>query len=704
MNLKGRSLFAGFMLFSGLLFGIEPTTPASNIVVSNADCVSAQISWTNGNGAWRLVLVREASAVNGIPVDAVKYTSSPSFGGGSQIGSGNFVCYSNLGNSFTLTNLKQNTTYHIAVFEHDGLDPDYLTTNPATASFTTKDLKLNFTYSYTDSCQNTNVINFKNNTTTTLSGVKYTWLFKDGTTDTGFNVSHTYMKGGNYYVQLIAIPSGGCTNTFTVAKPVLIVPRPVSTPVEKNNDTAQCFSGNHFFFDDRTTLAFVPNTGYVRTWYFSPTDSATFPTPDRKFSKPGIYRIFFKSETLYDNKRTGCTDTTSLVIRVIPDPSSGVTVNDSIQCLAGNQFRFDNTYPGLVSFNWDFGDGGSSNSKATNHTYTAVGVYPVIHQAASLEGCSSKDTTIIQVKPNTSGAFSGLPAEICEDEPPVELFPATKGGFFIGPYMTDSLFTPSNPGSYTIKYLVPDTFCPDSSTQDIIVKPLPRFSLGPDENICNGGSIDLNITAGGTIQWEDGSSNNPRTISNAGMYWAKVTENGCSWTDTVNLYVGTTPEVTLPNDTLLCRGTILRLTANWPGSTVQWSTGSRDTQIYVTNAGIYTVAVTNPCGTATDDIIVRYAGEYCDIFIPDAFTPNGDNKNEFFEILGRDINPRLFLIYDRWGAKVFDSRTNQSFKWDGTHNGQICGDGMYFYLFNYEVISGDIKRRNTIEGSVLLYR
>lgn len=704
MKLTGRILFAGMMLMSHLLNAAEPTVPASNVVVSNIDCVSALVSWTNGNGAWRLVIVKEASAVDGAPVDAVKYTSSPSFGGGSQIGTGNYVCYSNLSNSFTLTNLKQNTTYHIAVFEHDGLDPDYLTTSPATGTFTTKDLKLGFTYSFTDSCQNSNVIRFTNTSTTTLTGVKYTWLFKDGKTDTGFNATHTYTKGGNFAVQIIAIPSGGCTNTYTTSKPVLIVPRPVSNPIEKNNDTSQCFGGNHFFFDDKTTLAFVPNTGYIRTWYFSSTDSATFPTPDRVFSKPGIYRIFFKSETLYDNKKTGCTDTTTLVIRVIPDPSSGVTVNDSIQCLAGNVFNFDNTYPGLVSFNWDFGDGGSSNVKASSHSYSNIGVYPVIHQAASIEGCSSKDTTIILVKANTSGAFSGLPSDICEDEAPLEMIPAMPGGVFSGPYVTDSLFNPSTPGYYTVKYLVPDTFCPDSSTQSITVKPLPRFTLGPDENICNGGSIDLNISTTGTIQWEDGSSDNPRNISAAGSYWARVTDNGCIWTDTVNLYVGTTPQVQLPGDTLLCRGTILKLTANWPGSTVQWSNGSRDTVIYVSNQGTYTATVTNPCGTASDDITVRYAGDYCDIFIPDAFTPNGDNKNEYFEILGRDINPRLFLIYDRWGAKVFDSRTDNFFKWDGNHNAQPCGDGMYFYLFNYEVVSGDIKRRNTIQGSVLLYR
>jgi gliding motility-associated-like protein len=707
-----------FLLFLGFCHSLtlraaEPTVQASNITFSAIDCISASLYWTNGNGAWRIVIVKEASAVDGPPVDGVKYTSNPSFTNGSQIGTGNYVCYSNIGNGFSLTNLKQNTTYYVAVYEHDGISPDYLTSSPAVASFTTKDLKLGFNYTFTDSCQNSNVIKFKNTSTTTLSGVKYTWLFKDGSSDTGFNVNHTYTKGGNFYVQVLAIPSGGCANSYTLVKPVLIVPRPKSKPVEKNNDTAQCFTGNHFWFNDQTTLAFVPNTGYVRTWYFAPNDSATFPTPDKVYTKPGIYRIFFKSETLYDNKKTGCTDTTSLIIRIIPDPSSGVKINDSIQCLVGNKFDFDNVYPGLVSFNWDFGDGNSSSIKASSHIYATIGTFPVIHQAASIEGCSSKDTSLILVKPNSNAIFTGLPPDICEQSPAILVKGMVIGGLFTfkltantvySKLIPDSLFNPNTPGSYTVKYLIPDTFCPDSSTQSILVKTLPKFSLGADANICNGGSLILNVSAPGTVIWDDGSTGTTRNVSTAGKFWAVASDQGCLWSDTINLYIGTTPVVDLPDDTLLCRGALLKLTANWPNSNVSWSNGSKDTTIYVSAEGVYTVTVTNPCGSASDNMTVHYAGEYCDVFVPDAFTPNGDGKNEFFEIQGRGIQPKEFMIYDRWGAIVFDSRTQNIFKWDGNHNGKPCADAMYSYLFYYEVVNGDRKRRNTIKGAVLLYR
>ncbi len=101
-------------------FAAEPTKQSSNIVVSNAQCKSVRLDWTAGDGTWRIVLVREGSAVNATPVDGVKYTSNNWFKYGSQIGTGNYVVFSNITNSVIIDSLKQNTTYHVAIFEHDG--------------------------------------------------------------------------------------------------------------------------------------------------------------------------------------------------------------------------------------------------------------------------------------------------------------------------------------------------------------------------------------------------------------------------------------------------------------------------------------------------------------------------------------------------------------------------------------------------------
>ncbi|MBL7812821.1 MAG: gliding motility-associated C-terminal domain-containing protein [Bacteroidetes bacterium] len=704
MRVTGIFLFL-FLMAVGSLHAAEPTTQASNIVVSQISCTSARISWTSGNGAWRLVLVKEASAVDTMPKDGTKYTSFATFGSGSEVGTKNYVCFDNFTNTFTLSGLKNNTTYHIAIFEHDGFgSPDYLTASPATASFKTLDLKFDLSFSYTDSCQNTNNVVFTNKSSTSLTGLKWTWLFGDGNQDTGFNVNHVYTKGGVMSITLIANSPVGCPNSYTHPKPVLIVPRPVSNPVEKTNDTAQCFQGNHFFFQDNTTFANVPKCALQRTWDFGGGDQTTFPSPDKKYANPGKYRIFYQSEILYNNQKTGCTDTTSLYVRVIPDPSSGVSINNPVQCLSVNSFVFDNNYPGLVSYSWKLGDGNTSSNKSVTHSYATTGNYMVIHTAASAEGCSSTDTMFVMVKPNTNASFSGLPASLCEKAAQVTLTPVTPGGLFTGANFNGNNYIPGVPGNYVVKYLVKDSFCPDSTTVATVVQALPRFSLGKDTVLCNLGTKTVNITAPGSVLWENGNTSNFRILNAAGTYWATVDDGGCTWGDTINITEAISPLVNLPADTLVCKGAVVRLSAFWPNSQVSWSNGSSDTMIYVTGAGTYTVTVSNPCGVVSDQVTIRYQGENCDVFVPTAFTPNVDGRNEYFSITGRGITPTMLRIYDRWGIKVFDSDVSKGYDWNGEYNGKPCPDGMYSYVFSYQIIAGSLKRKNSIRGTVLLMR
>lgn len=124
-------------------YAAEPATQASSIALSSRTKSSLSISWTSGDGANRMVLVREAAAVNSDPVDATAYTANAAFGSGSQIGTGNYVVYGGSGSSVTITGLKTNTAYYIRVYEYNGSGGtlNYLTStatgNPN--NFTTQD-------------------------------------------------------------------------------------------------------------------------------------------------------------------------------------------------------------------------------------------------------------------------------------------------------------------------------------------------------------------------------------------------------------------------------------------------------------------------------------------------------------------------------------------------------------------------------------
>lgn len=703
-----------FLIFLFALLGMspvkaaEPTVPASNLQFGGLTCIAVNLTFTKGDGAWRTVLMKQGSAVDATPADGTKYTAFSAFGAGTQIGTGNYVVYDNIGNSVTITGLLPGTTYYFTIFEHDGIAPNYLTSKSASLSFTTHSLKLDFSFSRTDSCEKTNKVTFTNKSQASFGWITYTWLYRDGNKDTGVNTTYTYNAGGNYAVQLIASPSMGCNNSFTSPTSVFIVPRPKSNPTVRNWDTAQCLNGNHFYFEDKTTIPAIPRCGKRVMWYLGGADSTTFPNPDRYYTTPGKYRIFFRSETTYGLNgnvfSTGCTDTASILVRVIADPSSGLKINDSIQCLKNNNFTFQNSTSNLVYYRWYFGDGDSSTLQNATHSYKDTGVYRVIHSARSKEGCSSKDTVYVKVRANVSAAFSGLPSFVCENAPAISLTPGASGGIFTGGPVSGNAFTCSPPGNYTVKYTIPDSDCPDSTTAVITVHPLPRFNLGRDTNLCNGSSLILNVLAPGTVSWNTGQIVKSIIVNSGGVFRANVDDMGCLWADSLRIFLGDAPIVKLPADTLLCRGGMLKLTATWPQSRYQWSTGQTDSVIYVTKAGNYSVTVTNPCGVAADAVNVRYQEELCDLFIPTAFTPNNDDKNNDFQIFVRGGKPILMLIYDRWGGKVFDSRDKGIYQWNGKTADQDCMEGVYHYVFQYEMPVGSRVRRNSIKGSVVLMR
>ena len=111
-----------------------PGTQASALVFSNVEGGSVTLSWTNGDGASRLVLCKEGAAVNANPVNLTNYSGNAFFGSGSQVGTGNFAVYKGNGSSVAVTNLEPNTTYHFAVFEYNGISAPVYLSPGATAS------------------------------------------------------------------------------------------------------------------------------------------------------------------------------------------------------------------------------------------------------------------------------------------------------------------------------------------------------------------------------------------------------------------------------------------------------------------------------------------------------------------------------------------------------------------------------------------
>jgi endonuclease I len=98
----------------------RPTTGATSFAILNVTTTSVQTAFVKGDGARRIVLMKEGTGVDAVPVDGNSYPSSDVFGEGTELGTGNFVVANGDVNGFTTVGLKPNTQYAFAVWEYNG--------------------------------------------------------------------------------------------------------------------------------------------------------------------------------------------------------------------------------------------------------------------------------------------------------------------------------------------------------------------------------------------------------------------------------------------------------------------------------------------------------------------------------------------------------------------------------------------------------
>ncbi len=152
----------------------------------------------------------------------------------------------------------------------------------------------------------------------------------------------------------------------------------------------------------------------------------------------------------------------------------------------------------------------------------------------------------------------------------------------------------------------------------------------------------------------------------------------------------------------ICSKDTILMGTRLPQVQYAWSTGDTACCLAAHTAGIYTRTITNSCGTATDTTIIHT--EPCEIcvYLPNAFTPNGDGVNDILKpIVSCAVTDYRLRIYNRWGQMVFESY-NPAFNWDGYLSGIACEKGAYAYLLEYTPTNTGHTRQ--VKGNVTLIR
>lgn len=708
------------LLFSLVVIGAKaqtPTVAASAIVLSNVRCSEVDINWTSGNGTRRIVIATRNAPVSSLPVNGTFYLPSDSFGVGHSFDANTYVVYNGTGNGFKLRKLENNTTYYLSVFEHSGgATNNYLTTGYPETSVSTENLSVSFTTPTRYQCELNNSFPYTSNVVqSVVSPVTYDWDFGDGGNSNLANPTHSYAIYGKYLPKL-TVSTPGCEAEYigadTVA-PVPIVAFELDT-TDPFNTQQQCLyrpNGdlNEFSFINKsvfpTLSTSIDNT--LNEWkYGDGTSELYVQNTSVDYKNPGTYEVKFIARST-QNGIVFCIDSISMIVEVRPVPLDTTLLQfDTVDCFNDNYFEFthDLVDP-TISYNWKFGDNDSAQGRSVNHSYGAEGVYWFEVDAIDANGCSASYSDTVVVLPQPNNIINGLEPSYCENDPADQLVPTLPGGVWMGVSVDDKgLFTPSLLGPSDISYEVNVMGCVDTTYASTMVYSVPVFELGGDTNICSGGSVDIEVDQGNTsILWSTGETDSSISISTTGLFWVQRSQNGCTFRDSINITELSLPLLDLGIDSLLCGDGQRIVNVLAPDATFTWSDGyAGGGQRIITQTGNYSLTVTNKCGTVTDDVSLEFLPYVCDVFIPSAFSPNGDGLNDVFQPVG-NVDLLTMQVYNSWGELLYQN-TPEQFTWNGTYLNAPAPRGQYYYVIRYLLPENGTQVPRTKSGEINLIR
>ncbi|HYH16691.1 MAG TPA: gliding motility-associated C-terminal domain-containing protein, partial [Flavisolibacter sp.] len=321
-----------------------------------------------------------------------------------------------------------------------------------------------------------------------------------------------------------------------------------------------------------------------------------------------------------------------------------------------------------------------SSYTLNNEIFESTGTY--IRTIMNSTGCDS----IITLNLTINKKYTERNIAICEGE-----------SFFVGGsnqntsgIYKDTLSTLSNCDSIVTTHLT------------VHHKPLPN--LGADLDLCAGMEYILTPGSFSKYQWQDMTFSSQLKVNAPGLYWVKVTNDAnCSAADSVIVRtILPLPAGFLKEKDSICSYQKLEIVSLQSYNSYLWSNGSNKDKIIIDQPGQYWLKVIDANGCmATDSITVFQKECMYGVYIPTAFTPNKDGKNDYLRpsVFG-NVKRFSFIIYNRWGEEVFKTSDREK-GWDGTFKGRLQDSNVYVWICNYQ-LEGEAPKYE--KGTTMLIR
>lgn len=389
-------------------------------------------------------------------------------------------------------------------------------------------------------------------------------------------------------------------------------------------------------------------------WDFGDGSTDTLQQPGKIYTAGGNYTVQLQAGRSAD----GCIVNVTKTVNIPGMPDAAFDM-PAVVCMPTGEAKFVNrtslsgTPASALQYSWTFGDGGTATDMQPTHYYAVRGAYTVTLIAASSAGCrDTTDAVIAAFADRPVAGFEIAEPALCAGKECLFTDKSTLPGdvanatwqWTFGDGTTATGASPvklyKQAGAYTVSmYVTSSEGClSDTASNQVQVYPVPIVDAGPDLITEPGRSIQLK----GSV-----------SSATADVAW--------------------TPAAYLSGATLL-----------------QPMASPPETQrFYITATGEFGCS-------STDSMLLKVFKE---LKIPNAFTPNGDGRNDTWNIPGlEDYHNATVQIFNRWGQIVYRS-TGYSNPWNGTMNGNKLPTGAYYYI-----IQPKENGYGTLSGMVMIVR
>ncbi|MGZ5220926.1 MAG: T9SS type B sorting domain-containing protein [Chitinophagaceae bacterium] len=504
-------------------------------------------------------------------------------------------------------------------------------------------------------------------------------------------LTYTFPVNGKYTVQLIVNKGQPCSDTTTA--PVFVYPG----LVPDFTFTGICYTKPTFFSDRTTTL-----TGTVNSWKWNfgegvnPPDISVLKNTEYTYALEGT-----KTVTLVVTTTEGCRDTISKPVTITDKPPIELAFRDTLICLNDVlQLRAN----GDGDFSWT--PAATIINSNTASPFVSPVTTTVYYVDLETDGCISRDSVKVRVVDHVSLQVLN-DTIICRGDT-IQLrinsdglnYVWTPAAQLIDPLAQNPLAITSGTTSYQVTATIGGCTATGNVTVNTI--PYPLANAGRDTTICYNTAAQLHGSTNGT-SWlwtpasslNDGALLDPLAHPPATVHYTFKAYNltsGCPKPGVDTVLITVLPKINAyaGNDTAVVVGQPLQLNASG-GDSYLWSpafplsaTNIPD-PVAVFNepsGGLrYKVAVYNSASCFDSAVIViKIFAALPTVFVPNAFTPNNDGKNDVLRPIVAGMKRfDYFNVYNRWGQLVFTTSTDGR-GWDGTINGERQASNSYVWM------------------------